>query len=254
MTATLRSEVVTAERRDGVSTVSLSRPDRANALDEELIAALPRLLAAEAAADDVRVVVLTGAGRHFCSGGDLDHPVFVTSDPARRLELIVDAYRITETILDLPVPVVAAVNGACAGAAVAMVTAADISLAAEDARFSLDFVRLGLLPDMGICHLLPAQIGSAATMELALLGEPISGPEAARLGLVSRTVPAEELLAEAHRIAARIAAHPPDAIHAVRREVRRLPQLPRSEAFAREAATMSELIGQRLAHHAPGGR
>jgi 2-(1,2-epoxy-1,2-dihydrophenyl)acetyl-CoA isomerase len=149
--------------RDGaVSTITLHRPERANALDEQLIDELPRVLATEAADRSVGAVVLTGHGANFCAGGDIGHRLFSLPDECDRAPLIAAAYRITETILDLPVPVVVAVNGPCAGAAVAMVAASDIRLAGTSARFSLDFVNLGLLPDMGICHLLPRDIGVAA--------------------------------------------------------------------------------------------
>jgi 2-(1,2-epoxy-1,2-dihydrophenyl)acetyl-CoA isomerase len=239
----LAAAPVGIEREGRISTISLRRPARANALSEALIDELPRVLVAEASDHEVGAIVLTGDGPHFCAGGDIGHRLFTIDDPAVREPLIRAAYLITEALLDLEVPVVVAVNGACAGAAMAMVAAADIRVAAASARFSLDFVKLGLLPDMGICHLLPRDIGVAATLELALLGDRIDAHDAQRLGLVSRVVADEALLPTAHELAARLAGTPPETLRTIRHAVRELPDRPRDVAFADEAAAMNRLIG-----------
>ena len=227
---------------DGIASIELARPERANALGPEMVADLATALDACLGEPETRALVLSGQGRNFCAGGDLDHPLFSEQDPGRRHAMIAAAYALTERLLDSRVPVITAVHGRCAGAALAFVLASDVCVATEAATFSLDFVRLGLAPDMGVSWLLGRTVPAKHASELALTAEPIDAETALRWGVVSRLVPDGSHVAEAMRVASAIAAHPPEGIEAVRRLVRQDPGRPRSEAFAEEIQTMERLV------------
>jgi enoyl-CoA hydratase/carnithine racemase len=208
------------ETRDGaVLTLTLNRPEKLNALSTALAEAL--LAAFEAASRDetVRCVVLTGAGRAFCAGGDLGE----LADARRRnagheLEGLLRAgHGLVLAIRDLPVPVLASVNGAAAGAGMNLALACDLRIAAETAMFGQNFARIGLFPDFGGTHLLPRLVGSAVAAELMITGEMISAAEALRIGAVNRVVPAEKLAEETRAYAQRVADAPPVTARAVKR-------------------------------------
>lgn len=229
-----------------VGFVTLNRPERLNALTpgwvEDFVAALDTLAAR--AFDPVRVVVVRAAGRAFCAGADLkEHPIFGLDDPEERRPAIDRGYEVIERVRALPMPVVAAVQGPCAGAGMSVALACDLRVAADNARFSLDFVRLGVVPDMGASYNAPLVVGTAKAMELALLAEPMGADEAHRIGLVNRVVPEAALWPEAERMAARIAGMPPMAVREVKRLVRDLPALPMDVAFQDERTTLNRLIG-----------
>lgn len=207
------------ETREGaVGVLTLNRPDRLNALNVELGAALLEALRRAGADDSVRCVVLTGAGRAFCSGGDLA----VLRDTRLRnagpeLEsLLRNGKEIVLALCTMPKPVVAAVNGPAAGAGMNIALACDIRIAAEVASFGQNFARVGLFPDFGGTWLLPRLAGPSVAAELFYTGEMISAAEAARLGIVNRTVPGEKLAEEVRAVAGRLAAAPPLAARAVK--------------------------------------
>ena len=207
------------EKADGIATITLNAPHKLNALTVGMRRSLP-LAAAEIARDDeLRAVIVTGAGRGFCSGADLT----VTSvEPARhqRLEVLGTSYG-AEVFLRLDKPVVAAINGVCAGGGLAIALSMDIRIAAETARFSAIFVRRGLVPDCAIAYWLPRAVGTARAMELMLTGEIIDAREALRLGIVGRVVPPDELMSVARELAGRIARNPPVPVELTRRIVYR---------------------------------
>lgn len=208
----------------GVAQLTLARPAVLNALDTRLIAAL-RAALAEAVARGARALVLTGEGRAFCAGADLTDPVLTDYGPdpeagSRRVmaewfdPLVLD-------LADLPIPTVAAVGGLAAGGGIGLALAADIVIAAEDARFLPVFVpRLGLVPDMGVSWHLTRALGPARARAILLLGEPLTATEAAAAGLIWQAVPPAALPDRAMAIAARLAAGPPLAIARTRDLVR----------------------------------
>ena len=203
MTDGLRVEV------DGpVATITLDRPEALNALTVAVKVALREALEAIAADRAVRAVILTGAGRAFCAGQDLaerERP-----DAAPLDEELRERYNpIILALRSMGQPVIAAVNGVAAGAGASLAFACDLRIAATDARFVLAFGKIGLVPDSGATWFLPRLIGQARAAELAFVGDPISAEEALRIGLVSRVVPADDLLTEARTIADRIAAGAP---------------------------------------------
>jgi 2-(1,2-epoxy-1,2-dihydrophenyl)acetyl-CoA isomerase len=205
------------ERRPGYRVLTLNRPHRLNAFDAGLHAALRAALAEAAGDEDCRAVLLAGSGRAFCAGQDLAEPGLLEHDVDLGAVLDRGWNALVAQLRALPKPVVCAVQGTAAGAGASIALACDITLAAEDARFAQAFIRIGLIPDSGGTWFLPRLVGPARARALAMLGDPISGTEAAGMGLIFRAVPAEALLAEAHALAAKLARLPAQALAATKR-------------------------------------
>ncbi len=205
-------------REGGVATLTLNRPERLNALNLELGTALADSLARVAADDGVRVIVLTGAGRGFCAGGDLG----VIGDAhargvAHELEPLLRAGKqIVIQMHTTPKPVIAAVNGPAAGGGMNLALACDIRIASEEARFGQSFARVGLFPDFGGTYLLPRLVGASRAAEMFYTGEMIDARTAERLGLVSRVVAPDRLAVETRALAVRLAQAPPLAVRAIK--------------------------------------
>ncbi|MEU9124205.1 enoyl-CoA hydratase-related protein [Streptomyces sp. NPDC048506] len=223
---------------NGVSWLTLNRPDALNALTpdqrERLIARL-----ADASADpDVRAVVLTATGKGFCAGADLrgSPPAGerVAGDVARMIRG--GAQRLVSAVLDCEKPVIAAVNGTAAGIGAHLAFACDLVLAAESARFIEVFVRRGLVPDGGGAYLLPRLIGPQRAKELMFFGDAVPAAEAERLGLVNRVVPDGALAKTAREWAERLAAGPTRALALTKQLVNASLETDRGTAFAAEAA------------------
>lgn len=228
-------------QRAGVRTLTLNRPHRLNAFDAGLHAAL-RAALEEAAADPAcRVVLLAGAGRGFCAGQDLAEPGLV--GPEVDLGAVIEQgwNRLVTALRALPKPVVCAVQGSAAGAGASIALACDITLAAEDAKFSQAFIRIGLIPDSGATWLLPRLIGPARARALAMLGDPITGAEAAAMGLIHRAVPAAELMAQAEALCDRLARLPAGALAATKRVLDAAEQNGFAQQLALEAAEQQRL-------------
>ncbi len=200
---------------EGVTRITLNRPERLNAMNAALIAELHDALAGIAVDRGCRVVVLTGAGRGFCAGLDLGgYGVAPGSEGLDRVEATfatqTDIAALVPRLRGLPQPVIAAVNGPAAGGGLALALASDIRIAATSARFNVAFVRLGLSGcDIGTSWLLPRLIGASRAWELMLTGRIIGADEADRIGLVLRVVPDEELQGAALATAGLIAANAP---------------------------------------------
>jgi len=207
MTTDVAAPPLLEARDQGILTLTLNRPERLNAITDELLDALTTAARAAEADDTVRAVVLTGAGRAFCSGQDLRAAADggLVDVRAKLREHYAPAIR---ALRSLPKPVIAAINGPAAGAGFSLALAADIRIAAESATFVQAFVRIGLIPDAGSTYFLPRLIGPARAAELMMLGDPVSAPRALEMGLVSAVVPDAELLVSAHQVATRLAAGP----------------------------------------------
>jgi len=201
------------DARDGIVTATLSRPERRNALDHQLFAALDEAFAAFGADRTARVLVLTGAGSAFCAGMDL--AAFADHGPVEPPALFTAARA---------KPVIAAVNGPAVAAGLELVLACDLAVAAEEATFALPEVRRGLVAAFGSWGLARA-IGATAALELALTGEPVDARRVHALGLVGSVVPRGELLAAAYALAEQIGQGAPSAIAATLDLVRRAPDL-----------------------------
>lgn len=208
--------------RDGhVAVVTLNRPDRLNAMSQDWITTLLSILEALHDDDDLRAVVLRGNGRAFCAGADMDHEGFDTTDPAARLEMFESAYRITRLLWQLPVPVIAEINGAAAGAGMSLVACSDFRVASTEAFFRLSFIRLGLVPDMGLTLLLPRLVSPPRALEMALVDDRVTADKALEMGLVTEVVEPGELRDRVKTLAEGIAAKPPLAVKATKRLMRR---------------------------------
>jgi enoyl-CoA hydratase len=199
----------------GVTVLTLNRPDSVNALDGQLISDLHRQLRAVRDDDDCRVVVLTGAGRSFCAGLDVQYYTERTADPAyrtpaARMRLQQDIADLVGTLRSLRQPVIAAVNGAAAGGGMGLALACDLRVMADSASFHSAFIKLGLGgTDIGVSWLLPRIVGATRAFEIMLTGRRISADEASAIGLVNHVVSAGDLLDTAVTLAGQIAAHSP---------------------------------------------
>jgi 2-(1,2-epoxy-1,2-dihydrophenyl)acetyl-CoA isomerase len=207
------------EKREGhVATLILNRPDRMNALNADLVLALNAALTRVEADPEINVVVLAGAGRAFCAGGDLAviGKGRQESDVTELQPILRSGMEAVLKIRTMRQPVIAAVHGAAAGAGMNIALAADIRIASEDAMFGQNFAKVGLFPDYGGTFFLPRLVGPAKAAELFYTGEMIDAAEALRIGVVNRVVPLAQLEAEARALAHKIANGPSVAIRAVK--------------------------------------
>lgn len=236
MGATMEYQTLLYEVADGVAVITLNRPLVMNALTtvlrREMFAAVTR------ATDEARVLVLTGAGRAFCSGQDLGDVDVATVD----LEAVLrDEYEpLLTAIVTCPLPVIAAVNGAAAGAGAGLALACDVVIAAESASFIQAFTRIGLVPDAGGSYWLPRQIGMARAMGAMLFAEKVSARQAADWGMIWEAVPDAGFAAHWRARAAVLSAGPSLAYRGVKRAVRSS----FDNDFAGQLALEAQLQGQ----------
>jgi len=212
---------ILADVADGIGTLTLNRPEKLNAYTTEMGDEVTGVLRGWREDDAVRAVILTGAGRGFCAGVDLEHlkaheaganaskgPRLGEEDFLKKLPLEMVAY---------PKPLIAAVNGHAIGVGVTMILPCDIRIAAEGAKIGLAFAKLGILPGLGSTHLLPRLVGRAKALELVMTARNVLAEEAAAIGLVNACVPGDELMPRAREMAATIAGHDPLTIAAAKR-------------------------------------
>jgi 2-(1,2-epoxy-1,2-dihydrophenyl)acetyl-CoA isomerase len=246
---------ILSELTDGVQTITLNRPEAANAVRPDDRDALIALLASADADDKVRVVVLRANGKHFCSGADVatlaDRRATTEKrvlDPMRRI--MNGAQKLIASVLDCNKPVIAAVHGAAAGLGAHLVYACDLVIATENAYFAESFVKRGLVVDGGGCYLLPRRIGMQKVKEMVFFGERLPAAEALMLGLVNRVVQTDELDGAVADFAGRLASAPTSAIMLTKRLLNDSPDTNRAGAFVAEA--MSQEI-QSYAHDSTEG-
>jgi enoyl-CoA hydratase/carnithine racemase len=203
----------------GVVAVTLNRPERSNAMTNTMFGELEDMARALNEEDECRVVILTGAGKAFCAGYDLaDADELPGLGALGMLDQQERAARALLSIRSMRVPVIAAVNGAAAGGGLALALAADIRLAAPEAKFNAAFVRIGLSAgDLGTSWLLTRLIGPAATSEICFTGRLVDAGEAARLGIVNQVSEPGALLDQAHRLAAAIVSNSPGGVQLSKR-------------------------------------
>jgi len=204
-----------------IATITLNRPEQLNAWDWQMHRELRTAYAALDASDDVRVIILTGAGRAFCAGAGLA-PKGETFDGSRDPSAWDARYPgPAREAAELMTPVIAAINGAAVGAGITMAVACDLRIAAEDAKIGFVFNRRGVIPDADLLWSLPRLIGYARAMDLLLTGRIFSGREAAEAGLVSRAVPRDDVLAVATEMARDIATNVAPASAAITKQLAR---------------------------------
>ncbi|HBR57315.1 MAG TPA: 2-(1,2-epoxy-1,2-dihydrophenyl)acetyl-CoA isomerase [Blastocatellia bacterium] len=215
-------ETVLYEFKGSFSTIRLNRPDALNALSLQLSLDL-RAAIEKAIADGARAVILTGSGRAFCSGGDL-REMKAMEENEGKMEAFLDAplralHDVILLIRETPIPFIAAVNGVSAGAGTNFALACDIVIAAKEASFNEAFVRIGLSPDCGGTFFLPRAVGEKIAAELFMTGESVGADRAHSIGMINRVVPADELMGEAERLAARLAAGPTGSYGRIKRMI-----------------------------------
>ncbi len=199
------------EQHEGIATITLNRPERLNAITFEVYRELTDFFAKLRDEKDVRVVVITGAGRAFCSGGDVRD--IIGELQGRDAEGLLEFTRLTCELIRnmraLPKPIIASLNGTTAGAGACIALASDIRIAAEEAKIAFIFVKVGLAgTDMGATYLLPRVVGLAKATELLMTGDFISAEEAERIGLYNRVVPLDQLETATREFAEKLAHGP----------------------------------------------
>lgn len=217
MTESLRFEI-----EGGIATITLNRPERMNAFTWEMIDAWADALVECRSNDAVSVVIVTGAGKAFCSGGDIGE-MRKRGDRTpleRKAELESHVHKIPLALEALDKPVIAAINGAATGAGLDLALMTDLRLAAESARLGETYVKVGLVPGAGGAWFLPRLVGTAKALELFWTGDIIDAREAERIGLVNKVVPDAELMSVTRALAEKIAAGPPLSVRLVKRAVR----------------------------------
>jgi enoyl-CoA hydratase/carnithine racemase len=247
MTAAIR----TADAGDGVRVLTLDRPDRLNAIVPTLIEDLVAALRDANEAAHVRAIVLTGAGRAFCSGADLKDESAQAADAAATQAYVERIQDVTRAIVLGRVPVIAAVRGWAVGGGLEWVIDCDFAIAAEGTRFFFPEIAWGLFVTGGVTALLPRIVGLQRAREMILFGERFDAPEAKSWGLVWKVVPDASLMDEALALARRIAALPPEAVRALRRCL--VPPAELEAALAAEAqATLRGFLDPETARRVAG--
>lgn len=207
---------ITLEVKDYIATLTLNRPRQFNALTSNMLTKeLPQAIAEIHRNDQARVVILTGAGRVFCTGADKELLTQLSdreAGPAHR-QIIMDAAAVVvKGLQGLGKPSIAAINGLAVGAGFSLALACDLKIASQRTKFASLFIKRGLIADCGLTYTLPRAVGLPKALEIMLLGEPIETAEAERIGLVNRVVTSEELLPVSLELAGKLAKLPPIAI------------------------------------------
>lgn len=213
-------KTIIVEKDNGVSTLTLNRPERLNALTPDMAIEIRSAVNELACDPETRVLVITGAGRGFCAGADvspgkwqLDTTPVAVTDRAR------EGSELYKTLRNMMKPVIASVNGVAAGGGMGLALACDIIFASENARFGMTFIKIGIIPEMGGCYLLPRLVGVSKACELIFSGRIIDAREAERIGLVNRVVPPESLEAATKEFALSLAQGPTVAIGLAKRTI-----------------------------------
>ena len=243
-------------RDDAALTLRLDRPDKRNAIDDEMLLGLVAALEAAATDDALRVIVLEGAGDHFCGGADIVARNAAAERKPRagsiQRRLPTQAHRLITLLREVQVPVVCKVRGWAAGIGFQIALAADVTVAADDARFWEPFGERGFTPDSGATWMLPRRVGEVRARELLLLGRALSGAEAADWGAIHRAVPAPELDAAVAAVVGQLANGPTVALGLTKwllhaGAAAELPAQLANEAFALELSSRTDDFREGLA-------
>lgn len=231
---------------EAVATITLNRPDKLNAYIPAMGGEVVQAFTAARGDDGVRVIVLTGAGRGFCAGVDLEHlkESFADTQP------VSDGPRLGEEdflrklpldLLECEKPVIAAINGHAIGVGITMALPCDLRVAAAGAKIGLTFAKLGILPGLGATHLLPRLVGMAKAQELVLTARVILAEEALEIGLVNKVVPGESLMKEVRELAQQIAAHDPEVVARAKQSLHAGASTSMADAMKNEQRMSAEL-------------
>jgi len=233
--------LVLVEKDKGVTTLFINNPDRRNALSFELVDELKAAVEDIKADPETLCVILTGAGKGFSSGGDVKSMVppegMADSDMA---DFIKGYYLKNLSVMDIPVPTIAAINGHAIGAGCTLALACDMRIASKKAKLGLGFLKIGLHPGMGTTFFVPRIVGSAKAYELLLTAEPITGEEAERIGLINYAVEPEEVMDKARELAGKISKGPAIPIRALKKSLAGSPTRTLDETLDMEAGYQVE--------------
>ena len=236
-------ETIILQKEEGVATITLNRPDKLNAWNAQLLAEVIRAVDEIGQDVTVRAVILTGAGRAFCAGGDLTLPIFDMIGYSLEMKNFFHKVNMIPLGLrNLRKPIIAAVNGTAVGAGCAMAMACDIIIASEGATFGMAFVNVGYHPDAGASYFLPRLVGINKACELIFTGKTINAAEAERIGLVNQVVPADALLSTAKELAVRLANGPSIAISLAKSCIYNGMQMTLEQALENEAQAASLIL------------
>jgi 2-(1,2-epoxy-1,2-dihydrophenyl)acetyl-CoA isomerase len=234
----MSSEPVLVERKKTMATLTLNRPKVMNAMSRDLIMGLWDAVSELAVDESVHVVVLKGAGDHFCSGADIN--LFSESIPADEWVVAMKGVgRIVKTLREMPQPVITMLKGVAVGGGANLALASDFVVAADNARFCEIFVNIGLILDYGGHYFLPRLVGLARARELAMLGNEIDGQTAADIGLVYKSVPEDQLENEVETLAATLAQKSPLALRLIKEGLERSFDMSLPQVLDWEAAHQS---------------
>ena len=228
-----------------VMTLTLNRPDKLNAITFEAYADLRDLFKELSHADVCDAVVITGSGRSFCSGGDVNEIIgeLVKMDPRELLEFTRMTCEVIRNMRECPIPVIGAINGTAAGAGAVIATACDFRIVTPATKFRFLFTNVGLSGgDMGTCYLLPKLVGLGRATEILMFGDPVAGEQAVAIGLANKCVAPEHLLTEAYAIATRITAGPTLALQTTKVLLTREADMSLHGALELEAVTQAHLM------------
>jgi len=217
-------EDLSLEKKDGIATITLNAPDKLNAITSAMERSLPLAIDEIARDDAVKVVIVTGAGRAFCAGGDIERfkaGFEGTLEETRYEHLRMLGQGVADGFPRLDKPVIAAINGHCVGGGFSLALSCDIRIASEKAKFGSVFINIALVPDCGMTYLLPHFVGTSKALELMFSGEIIDAVEAERLGIISRVVPHDDLMKVSLELAHKIAQQPPAALELTKKLVYR---------------------------------
>jgi enoyl-CoA hydratase/carnithine racemase len=245
----MTSLAVRYQSENGIGVITLDRPDNRNSMTPELLTAFSVSLSAARADRDARCIVITGTGSCFSAGADFRAMVQLEAAGPLPHQRSYAMYEPFLSVLDLEIPVIAALNGHAVGGGFGLALLCDLRIAATEGRYGANFVRLGLHPGLAITYLLPRLVGAATAAELLFTGRLVDGQEAQRLGLASRAVNAAEVLPLAMQLAQDIAANAPLAVRLTKRSLRRgLEWDPRGAAL-HEALVQAETLETEDAAH-----
>jgi 2-(1,2-epoxy-1,2-dihydrophenyl)acetyl-CoA isomerase len=234
-------ETILFEIRDGVAKLTLNRPDKLNSFNVQMHEELREALDTVETDTDIRVLVLTGAGRGFCAGQDLSDRGVAAGEIDLGASIEKYYAPLVRQLHLLPLPVIAAVNGVAAGAGANLAFACDLAIAAKSASFIESFCKLGLIPDTGGTYFLPRLVGTARAMGMALLGEKISAEQAAEWGLIWKCVDDSQFMAEVDKLALQLAAAPTTGLARIKQAIYSSGERSLDQQLDFERDTMREL-------------
>lgn len=233
------------EEDAGLVTITLNRPDRLNALTFEVYRQLCDFFASEAANPAIRVVMITGAGKAFCSGGDV-HDIIGALREAKMKRVLDFAWMTGELIHRMRTfdrPIIAAINGTCVGAGAVMALGCDFRVIAEDASIGFIFTKVGLTgSDMGAAYLLQRAVGMARATEILMLGEPVPAQRCVEIGLANKAVPKDQVLVEARALARKLLDGPPLGLRMTKRMLNNEWNMDLASAIEAEAQAQALLM------------